>query len=149
MTKGTTDHHISLAVDELDEAANNDMRRWTARNLGTVQPPVKETRRVDKGWDYEFTHTEYQGPYEIQRNQIAFDEFRGYKNTWTCWDEFAPDSPEALEAVDREGKGKMVGNGQFVRNLKLGDVVTVWGRALHRGWVNTVESVQIDIYWAL
>ncbi|KAL7924444.1 hypothetical protein ACQKWADRAFT_286733 [Trichoderma austrokoningii] len=139
----------SKTVDELSEAENNDMKRWTAHKLGTIQPQVIETKNVDQGQDYEFPHTEWKGPYEIQRNRIAFDEFRGYKVTWTCWDEFAPDSPEALELMESEGKGKMVGNGQFVRNLKLGDVVTVWGRAMHRGWVNAVVSVRIDVYWAL
>lgn len=115
--------------------------------MGTVEPQGKE---VDdhRGWSYEFPFTPWKGPYEIQRNRMASSDFADYEVTWTCWDVIAPDSPEALELIE-QGKGRRAGDGRFVRNLKLGDVVTVWGRAMHRGWINTVESVEIDIYWAL
>lgn len=132
----------------VDQANGNDMSRWTARKLGTVEPQVEEAEDIDEGWNYQFSHTPWKGPYEIQRNRMAFPDFENHEVTWTCWDVVAPDSPEVHELVGR-GRGMMAGDGQFVRNLKLGDVVTVWGRAMHRGWINTVESVEIDIYWAL
>lgn len=136
---------FSLAAER---ANGNDMKYWTARQLGTVEPQLKEAEDIDEGWDYQFSFTPWKGPYEIQRNRMASSDFADYEVTWTCWDVIAPDSPEALELME-QGKGRRVGDGQFVRNLKLGDVVTVWGRAMHRGWINTVESVEIDIYWAL
>ncbi|KAK1241245.1 hypothetical protein MKX08_001219 [Trichoderma sp. CBMAI-0020] len=127
---------------------SNDMKQWTARKLGTIEPQVKEAKDTHGGWDYQFPFTPWKGPYEIQRNRMASSDFTDYEVTWTCWDVIAPDSPEAFKMME-EGKGRRVGDGRFVRNLKLGDVVTVWGRAMHRGWINTVESVEIDIYWAL
>lgn len=131
-----------------NEADGNDMRRWTARKLGTVEPQVNDAEDTHEGWGYHFPYTPWKGPREIQRNRMASSDFTDYEVTWTCWDVVSPDSPEAQELME-QGKGRMAGDGQFVRNLKLGDVVTVWGRAMHRGWMNTVESVEIDIYWAL
>ncbi|PNP46897.1 hypothetical protein TGAMA5MH_01850 [Trichoderma gamsii] len=136
------------ASNSTDEADSTDMRQWTARKLGTVEPQVKEAKGTHEGWDYQFPFTPWKGPYEIQRNVMASSDFIDFKVTWTCWDVIAPDSPEAQDLLE-QGKGRRAGDGQFVRNLKLGDVVTVWGRAMHRGWINTVESVEIDIYWAL
>ncbi|KAM0457409.1 hypothetical protein ACHAO4_003208 [Trichoderma viride] len=136
------------ASNSAERANGNDMKYWTARQLGTVEPQLEEAEDIDEGWDYQFSCTPWKGPYEIQRNRMASSDFADYEVTWTCWDVIAPDSPEALELME-QGKGRRVGDGQFVRNLKLGDVVTVWGRAMHRGWINTVESVEIDIYWAL
>lgn len=125
------------------------MKRWTARKLATVEPKVKEAKDIREGWDYQFPYTPWENPNEIQRNRMACSDYSDYRVTWTCWDVTAPDSAEAQGLLMDQGTGKMAGDGQFVRNLKLGDVVTVWGRAMHRGWVNTVESVEIDIYWAL
>lgn len=41
------------------------------------------------------------------------------------------------------------GNGKFVRSLKMGDVVSVWGKARFPRTVNKVRKVKIDIYWAV
>lgn len=141
---------FDAGIERFDASSSNgnDMKQWTARKLGTIEPQVKEAKDAHEGWDYRFPYTPWKGPYEIQRNRMASSEFTDYEVTWTCWDVITPDSPEALELME-QGKGRRVGDGRFVRNLKLGDVVTVWGRAMHRGWINTVESVQIDIYWAL
>lgn len=124
------------------------MRQWTARKLGTIEPQVKKAEDPHEGLDYQFPYTPWKGPYEIQRNRTASIDFTDYEVTWTCWDVISPDSAEAQELME-QGKGRRAGDGEFVRSLKLGDVVTVWGRAMHRGWRNTVESVEIDIYWAL
>ncbi|KAF6792649.1 hypothetical protein CMUS01_16143, partial [Colletotrichum musicola] len=57
-------------------------------------------------------------------------------------------SPEADRLVDF-GRGRGTGTGRFVRSLKLGDVVTVWGKARFGGWTNNVEFVKVEIYWAI
>lgn len=52
-------------------------------------------------------------------------------------------------SLEERGRGKATGNGEFVRNLKLGDIVTVWAKARFPGWVNYVENVKVDVYWAV
>jgi hypothetical protein len=59
-----------------------------------------------------------------------------------------PDSIDGKK-LDEEGRGRATGNGEYVRNLKVGDVVTLWGKARYGGWVNYVEEVKIDVYWAV
>jgi len=51
--------------------------------------------------------------------------------------------------LEEQGRGRGTGNGEFVRDLRLGDVVTVWGMARFGAWVNNVEAVKIDVYWAV
>ncbi|KAL7933026.1 hypothetical protein V8C35DRAFT_306078 [Trichoderma chlorosporum] len=125
-----------------------DMRKLPLCKLAVVEP--KPENRVSRNGvpGYRYGHSPWKGPREILRNKTASEEWEDYEVTWTCWDVVAPDSQEAQQAME-EGKGQMDGDGQFVRSLRLGDVVTVWGRAMHRGWVNTVDTVQMDIYWAL
>lgn len=58
------------------------------------------------------------------------------------------ESPE-VTALAEIGRGKATGDGEFVRNLKLGDIVTVWAKARFPGWVNYVDRVKVDVYWAI
>jgi hypothetical protein len=67
---------------------------------------------------------------------------------WSWTDDIHPESPEA-EKLTEEGRGKETGTGEFVRNLQLGDVITVWGKARFPGWSNHVNGVTVDIYWAV
>ncbi|KAM7201943.1 hypothetical protein V8F20_004651 [Naviculisporaceae sp. PSN 640] len=55
----------------------------------------------------------------------------------------------AVKALAEIGRGKATGDGEFVRNLKLGDIVTVWAKARFAGWVNYVDRVKVDVYWAI
>ncbi|KAL7792064.1 hypothetical protein V8C37DRAFT_381477 [Trichoderma ceciliae] len=125
-----------------------DMRQLPVCKLRPIEPQVVKDNSYDEGSEYHYATTPWRSPREIQRNKAAFLEWTDYEVTWTCRDVVSPDSNEAQRAME-QGKGRMDGDGQFVRNLRLGDVVTVWGRAMHRGWVNNVESVEIDVYWAL
>ncbi|KAI1104025.1 hypothetical protein F4804DRAFT_308418 [Jackrogersella minutella] len=84
----------------------------------------------------------------IQRNKHASSTFHHHHIEWSCNDDIDPDSPEADE-LEEAGRGKGTGNGEFVRNLKFGDMVTVWGHARFPGWRNDVSKVQIKVYWAL
>jgi len=40
-------------------------------------------------------------------------------------------------------------NGEFIRGLQVGDVVTIWGKARFGGWGNWVQEVCCEIYWAV
>ncbi len=46
-------------------------------------------------------------------------------------------------------RGKATGNGEFVRSLEVGDVVTLWARARFPGWFIKVKDVEIDMFWAV
>ncbi|KAH6683690.1 hypothetical protein F5X68DRAFT_211019 [Plectosphaerella plurivora] len=84
----------------------------------------------------------------IQRNRTAAREMVDYEVTWRATDDINPESPEA-DRLDDMGRGKASGTGEFVRNLRLGDVVSVWGMARFLGWANNVEKASVQVYWAL
>ncbi|CAI4211400.1 unnamed protein product [Parascedosporium putredinis] len=56
--------------------------------------------------------------------------------------------PEA-EDLTLFGRGAGTGDGNFVRNLEVGDVITVWAKSRFPGWVNNVYSVKVSVYWAV
>lgn len=60
-------------------------------------------------------------------------------------------SPEAEDEdfLEIQGRGRESGDGSFVRELKVGDVITVWAKARFSGWANSVESVKMDVYWVV
>lgn len=64
------------------------------------------------------------------------------------WTDDVDDEAGAL-ALTQEGRGRDTGNGEFVRGLRLGDVVTVWAKSRFPAWVNYVESVKVEVYWAV
>lgn len=66
---------------------------------------------------------------------------------WSWDDDIDPESLEADTLVEA-GRGAGTGNGEFVRNLKLGDMITVWGRARFPAWTNNIQRVEVKVYWA-
>ncbi|RGP67921.1 hypothetical protein FSPOR_5582 [Fusarium sporotrichioides] len=90
-----------------------------------------------------------QDKWVIQHNKTAHRTWQDHVVTWTWQDDIKPES-EAAEKMRREtGRGRDTADGSFVRNLKMGDVITVWAKARFTSWVNHVESVKIDVYWAV
>lgn len=84
--------------------------------------------------------------FTIQRNKTATNEATTHKVVWSWTDDVKPPTAQQLDEV---GRGEETGDGAFVRDLKLGDVVTVWAKTRFGGWANHVDSVKLDIYWAL
>ena len=84
----------------------------------------------------------------IQRNLVAHTRMKEHIVEWSWTDDIDPESDAAAE-LDKQGRGAATGDGSFVRSLKMGDVVTVWGKARFPSWMNQVEKVKIDIYWAV
>lgn len=86
----------------------------------------------------------------IQRNKHAEKGWTHHHVEWS-WDDYMDsddlDLPAAQE-LENLGRGAATGNGNFVRNLKFGDMITVWGRARFPGWSNHVQKVEIKVYWA-
>ncbi|GJN69483.1 hypothetical protein ACCO45_002294 [Purpureocillium lilacinum] len=114
--------------------------------LRTIKPTIKrEPDEEDYKYDHPLLH---QDQFLIQKNRTASRDFVDHVVTWSYLDDVKPDS-DAGKALEEQGRGRGTGNGEFVRDLRLGDVVTVWGMARFGAWVNNVEAVKIDVYWAV
>ncbi|PCD46419.1 hypothetical protein AU210_001826 [Fusarium oxysporum f. sp. radicis-cucumerinum] len=83
---------------------------------------------VPKGNDkFAYSHPlAHQEKWTIVRNKTAHRAWQDHVITWAWDDDAKPDSEAAM-----------------------GDVVTVWAKARFGGWVNHIEKVKIDVYWAV
>lgn len=109
-------------------------------SLRSIYPSVEPDRP-------EFHHDLLPSPqFTIQRNKTATRMDTTHRIVWSWTDHV--NAPTA-EKLDVDGRGRETGDGAFVRDLKLGDVVTVWAKTRFASWVNHVESVKLDVYWAL
>ncbi|KAI5467962.1 hypothetical protein BGZ63DRAFT_372621 [Mariannaea sp. PMI_226] len=86
--------------------------------------------------------------HEIVRNRTASRNWEDRVITWRWTDHFKRDSEEAMKRDMEQGWGPETMDGEFVRSLKMGDVVTVWAKARFPGWANHIEKVKIEIFWA-
>jgi hypothetical protein len=107
-----------------------------------VWPPLKENLN-------EYDHYLHATPdHKIQCNRVAEHDWQHYHIEWSCTDDIDPESSagQELEAI---GRGSATGDGSFLRSLKVGDMLTVWGRARFPGWTNRIQKVEVKVYWAL
>lgn len=119
------------------------------RPLLPVIAPREGPPRESAQTDYTYVHPlGAEADRLLQANKTAVGSWQHHQITWSCHDSIDPKSEAAQELRDR-GRGPATGTGTFVRSLKLGDVVTVWGMARFPGWVNFVDSIRIDVHWAL
>lgn len=79
---------------------------------------------------------------------MADHEPRTHTVTWSWEDNIHPESAAADEIAEK-GRGRETGTGEFVRGLRVGDVVSVWVKARFPGWSNHVHRVEVDVYWAV
>ncbi|KAK4186413.1 hypothetical protein QBC35DRAFT_464721 [Podospora australis] len=118
-----------------------EMPSMKLQDLSTLYPRV---RFNNDGKMYEFLHpTVPEEDHKIQCNITADREWQDHRVVWSYDDDVNP------EGLEEAGRGTATGDGKFVRELKLGDVVTVWGKARFPGWVNNISSVKVDVFWAL
>ncbi|KAK4136862.1 hypothetical protein BT67DRAFT_373679 [Trichocladium antarcticum] len=120
----------------------------TLDDICTVLPPVE--------WDPETEEHDFKHPLcaadnlKVQSNVTAEREWKTHRVVWSYTDDIDPERDvEAAVKLEEQGRGKATGDGKFVRDLKLGDVVTLWAMARFGGWVNKVESAKIDVYYAV
>ncbi|KAI4154429.1 MAG: hypothetical protein LQ340_001682 [Diploschistes diacapsis] len=87
-------------------------------------------------------------PYQVQHNVQSRRQTKEHQIVWRWTDCSPPEGPEA-EALESAGRGKATGDGRFVRELRLGDCVSLWGKARYPQWENRVEGAEVEIYFAL
>jgi hypothetical protein len=117
-------------------------------DLSTVLPPVRwdETRRQHV-FDHPLLPRE---DLKIQCNEVATNEIQEHRVVWSYNDDIDPDrDTEAAARLKESGRGTATGTGKFVRDLKLGDVVTVWSKARFARWQNLVSSVKVTVYYVV
>jgi hypothetical protein len=87
-------------------------------------------------------------PTKLQCNRTATINSTDYHIVWHYLDDLPADSPEA-EQIEREtGRGRATLDGSAVRNMKVGDEVSVWLRARFAGWRNHVDKMSVRVFWA-
>lgn len=96
--------------------------------------------------NYEFSHPMLPSVICLQKNITSQRRTEEHIITWSSTDDVNPESLEAKQLTEI-GRGPATGTGDLVRNLEIGDVVTVWAKERFPGWTNNVEDVTIDVYW--
>jgi hypothetical protein len=112
----------------------------------TINPPIVEDPFDRSKWV--FAHPVMPPPTRLQSNVVAGKEIKEHIITWSYNDFIDPKSPKG-NALEENGRGGASGTGEYVRQLKVGDIITVWARARFPGWTNNVEELGIDVYWAV
>jgi hypothetical protein len=97
---------------------------------------------------YKYDHPGQPWGGRLQSSQTANSYIKEHAITWASNDSIDPNSSEGAQ-LEREGRGRCTGNGDFVRNLKFGDIITIWAKARFSEWTSTVQEVKIDVYWAI
>lgn len=140
----------SSAEGAVDEKAGSSSSFGQINDIPTPYFPVYAARPIYPALEPDqeaFHHELHPSPQlRIQSNKAATRQLTTHKVVWSWRDNVDPLSSERLSEL---GRGPETGDGEFVRNLTLGDVVTVWAKARFGGWANHIDSVQVDIYWAL
>lgn len=84
----------------------------------------------------------------LQKNRVSEKSTQTNIITWRCTDDIHPESQEGDE-LEEKGRGRKTLDGEFVRGLQPGDCVTVWAKARFPGWSCVVESIGVEVYWAV
>ncbi|KAM0277499.1 hypothetical protein ACHAQH_005777 [Verticillium albo-atrum] len=129
------------------EASDEEVDAFRPEHLRPVYPLTEEKPWGDGTRTY--VHQLHANQkYKIQCNRTCTRGVNNYEITWRWTDNIEPDSP-AAEELAAQGRGTATGSGEFVRSLQLGDVITVWGKSRFPGWANNVETVAVEVYWAI
>ncbi|OBT90712.1 hypothetical protein VE02_00595 [Pseudogymnoascus sp. 03VT05] len=141
-----------------NEGSESDVEKTLAWNLESVDPPLKKNGAPTRSQAWldlgnEAPAVELEHPFlphdrTLQKNLVAIKEAEDYTIVWR-WDDDIDAKSDDAEELQKAGRGKATGNGEFVRSLEVGDVVTVWARARFPGWSMTVKDVEIDMFWAV
>ncbi|KAI1181091.1 hypothetical protein F4777DRAFT_1570 [Nemania sp. FL0916] len=134
-------HRIVSYINTLLGSSNSE-RGPPTDAIRPVWPPLKEDTTA---YDHELHPT---ADHMIQCNRLGEYDWQHHHVEWLWTDDIDPES-SAAENLKESGRGSATGNGSFLRSLKVGDMLTVWGRARFPNWSNSVEKVEVQVYWAL
>ncbi|KAF6837411.1 hypothetical protein CPLU01_03035 [Colletotrichum plurivorum] len=144
--KGTVpDQQSAPETSSAETSPDRQEAKYCTCGLQSVYPPVVVSSDGRMAYHHHVAALEN---LKIQANKTAHKHWLEHEVVWSWTDDTHPESPEADRLVDI-GRGRGTGTGRFVRSLKLGDVVTVWGKARFGGWTNNIEFVKVEIYWAI
>ena len=117
-------------------------------DLCTVYPVVELRPETD---EYAFSHPLSSNEHlKVQGNMTAEKAPKTHRVVWSYTDDINPERDvELAEGLKAQGRGRETANGKFVRDLRLGDVVTLWAKARFPSWVNKLESATIDVFYAI
>jgi len=116
------------------------------RDLCVVYPEVITGRGDDRDFDHPLLPVE---SLKIQCNELAALRIREHRVVWNHTDDIDPKDEEATKTLAECGRGKETGNGKFINEMQIGDMVTIWAKARFPGWWNQIESVNVDVYWVV
>ncbi|KAK0671186.1 hypothetical protein QBC41DRAFT_344855 [Cercophora samala] len=132
------------AKDEDDDQQQPSMN---LEDLATVIPEVVVNPQNN---EFKFDHSLLpQEHVKIQCNKLTEREYITHVVEWNYDDEMDLEDEVAAKKLHDVGRGERTGNGEFVRNMRIGDVVTVWGKTRFGGWINNISSVKVEVYWAV
>ncbi|KAJ5286844.1 hypothetical protein N7478_002530 [Penicillium angulare] len=84
--------------------------------------------------------------------QVNGKHVRKLQNNTIVWhylDDIQYDSHEAHEIERTKGRGQSTLDGQYVRDLEVGDSIALWARARFPGWTNHVYRARVRVFWAV
>lgn len=116
-------------------------------DLQTIIPTTQRNEN-DESPAVIFHHPLHPSDMVLQKNKTATRESQDNKIEWRYEDAVDAKSAEGQSLKDI-GRGPATLNGEYVRSLKPGDVITLWAKARFPGWVNVVELASIKVYWAV
>jgi hypothetical protein len=80
---------------------------------------------------------------------MAAGEPKAHFFAWHYLDAIDPDSAEAEETQNSQGRGRATLDGKAVREMEVGDQISIWPRARFPGWVNHVQEISVRVFWAI
>ncbi|OKL56961.1 hypothetical protein UA08_07799 [Talaromyces atroroseus] len=87
-------------------------------------------------------------PGKLQCNRTATRSSSDYHIVWHYRDDIHPESDEAERIEQETGRGRATLDGREVRDMKVGDEVSVWLRARFSAWQNHVDALSVRVFWA-
>ncbi|KAK4171605.1 hypothetical protein QBC36DRAFT_91426 [Triangularia setosa] len=133
--------------DDNDDDDDQQQPSLRLEDLSTVIPEVQVDPQTN---EFKFVHPlPPEESVKIQCNKLTEREFITHTVEWNYNDDIDPEDEIAAKKLHDVGRGERTGNGEFVRNMRIGDVVTVWGKTRFGGWVNKISSVKVEVYWAV
>ncbi|EEY16096.1 conserved hypothetical protein [Verticillium alfalfae VaMs.102] len=140
---------FEAGLEKIEAEEGEQLGAFRTDHLRPLYPRTEEDHREWGNETRKYVHQlNANEEYKIQCNRTCTRGVSNYEITWRWTDAIDPESTAADE-LEAQGRGRATGNGEFVRNLQLGDVITVWGKSRFPGWANNVETVAVEVYWAI